>query len=65
MENEIEKHELRKSEIMEKFNEPDLTAEEIQVLSMELGELDKELEQKEMRWLELSEFAWKTKARLH
>ena len=57
LEKEIEKHELRKAEIMEKFNDPDLPADEIQSLSEELGKLNREIDEKEMRWLELSEFA--------
>ena len=57
LEKEIEKHELRKAEIMEKFNNPDLPADEIQSLSEELGKLNREIDEKEMRWLELSEFA--------
>jgi ATP-binding cassette subfamily F protein uup len=57
LEKEIEKHESRKAEILEKFNDPNLPGDEIQKLSVELGELNKELEDKEMRWLELSEIA--------
>ncbi len=57
LEKEIEKHELRKSEIMEKFNDPNLPPDDIQNLSNELGQINRDLEDKEMRWLELSEFA--------
>jgi ATP-binding cassette subfamily F protein uup len=55
LEKEIEKHESRKSEIMEKFNDPNLPSDDIQKLSNELGEINRALEEKEMRWLELSE----------
>ncbi len=57
LEKEIEKHELRKAEIMEKFNDPNLPSDDIQKLSNELGEINRTLEDKEMRWLELSELA--------
>ena len=57
LEKEIEKHEVRKSEIMELFNDSSLSGEEIQKLSIELGELNHAIEDKEMRWLELSEYA--------
>lgn len=57
LEKEIEQHESRKAEIMQKFNDPNLSADEIQKLSSELGEINRHLEEKEMRWLELSEMA--------
>jgi ABC transport system ATP-binding/permease protein len=57
LEKEIEKHEARKSGIMEKFDDPNLSPDEIQKLSKELGEINNTLEEKEMRWLELSELA--------
>jgi ATP-binding cassette subfamily F protein uup len=57
LEKEIEKHESRKSEIMEKFNDPNLPPDQIQELSNELGQINRDLEEKEMRWLELSELA--------
>jgi ATP-binding cassette subfamily F protein uup len=57
LEKEIEKHESRKAEIMEKFNDANLPPDEIQKLSNELGKINQELEEKEMRWLELSEMA--------
>jgi hypothetical protein len=34
-----------------------LTVEEIQKLSIELGEIKNEVEEKELRWLELAELA--------
>ncbi|MEM9824763.1 MAG: ABC transporter C-terminal domain-containing protein, partial [Bacteroidota bacterium] len=57
LEKEIEKLEKRKGEIMEQFNQPDLTPEKIEELSIELGNLNKTMEEKEMRWLELGELA--------
>jgi ATP-binding cassette subfamily F protein uup len=49
--------EEKKEKITEQFNNPDLTAEEIQKLSIELGEVKNEIEEKEMRWMELAELA--------
>ncbi|MEL6863428.1 MAG: ABC-F family ATP-binding cassette domain-containing protein, partial [Bacteroidota bacterium] len=57
LEKEIEKLEVKKAAIVEQFNNPDLSSEEIQKLSIDLGELNKKLEEKEMRWLELGELA--------
>ena len=56
LEKEIEKLEKRKSEIEQIFLDTSLSSEEIQKLSIELGEIRNEIETKEMRWLELSEF---------
>ena len=57
LEKEIEKLEKRKAELVESFNQPELSSEDIQKLSIELGEVEKTLEEKEMRWLELGELA--------
>ncbi len=57
LEKEIEKLETRKSEIMEQFNQAGLSSEDIEKLSIELGTLNKGIEEKEMRWLELGELA--------
>jgi len=57
LEKAIEKLESKKSEIEQAFTTGDLTNEKMTELSMELGEVRKELETKENRWLELSEFA--------
>ena len=57
LEKEIEKLEARKVAISEKFMDTSLSGDEIQKLSIELGEIDKSIEEKEMRWLELSEMA--------
>ncbi len=57
LEKEIEKLEKKKSEITEKFNDQNLSSEEIQKMSIELGEINNSIDEKEMRWLELSEIA--------
>jgi ABC transport system ATP-binding/permease protein len=57
LEKEIEKLEERKAAITEKFNDLNLSSEEIQKLSVELGQISQSIDEKEMRWLELSEFA--------
>ncbi|RLA59544.1 MAG: ABC transporter ATP-binding protein [Epsilonproteobacteria bacterium] len=57
VENQIKKLEARKSEIESKFNNPDLLADDIQTLSSELGEINSSIEEKELRWFELSELA--------
>ena len=55
LERDIAQAEKRKKEIMERFNAPGISNDEIARLSTELGKLQDELEKKEMRWLELSE----------
>ena len=57
LEKQIMVLEEKKEKITEQFNNPDLTAEEIQKLSIELGEVKNEIEEKEMRWMELAELA--------
>lgn len=57
LEKEIEKLEKRKAEITEKFNDASLSSEDIQKMSIELGEINNSIDEKEMRWLELSEMA--------
>ncbi len=52
---EIEKLEAKKSAVIEKFNNPDLDADEISSLSKELAELKEVIEAKEEQWLELAE----------
>jgi len=56
LEKEIAKLEKKKAEIVEKFNDTTISGEEISELSIELGEIGTQIEEKEMRWLELSEF---------
>ena len=57
LEKEIEKLEEKKKEITEKFNDPNLSSDEIQKLSIELGKINQSIDEKELRWLELSEFS--------
>ncbi len=52
----ISQLEKRKKEIMEAFNDTSLSGEQIEKLSIELGEVGNQLEEQEMIWLELSEF---------
>lgn len=57
LEKEIEKLEQQKSIITEKFNDTlSLTPKDIEKLSLELSAIQEQLETKEMRWLELSEW---------
>ncbi|MCC6463189.1 MAG: ABC-F family ATP-binding cassette domain-containing protein, partial [Saprospiraceae bacterium] len=55
LEKDIAKMESRKAEIMTRFNATDLSADEAAKLSTELGALQNDLDEKEMRWLELAE----------
>jgi ATP-binding cassette subfamily F protein uup len=55
LEKEIEKLEEKKVEITKKFDDPDLGHEEIMKWSAELEKLQQQLEEKEMRWMELVE----------
>lgn len=57
LEKEIEKLEQRKLEISEQFNDPSLSGAQIQKLSIEIGEVNEQLEEKELRWMELAELA--------
>ncbi|MCB0663125.1 MAG: ABC-F family ATP-binding cassette domain-containing protein [Saprospiraceae bacterium] len=57
LEKEMEKLEERKSSIYEQFNDPSLSSEQIEELSKEVGQIQKDLEDKEMRWMELAEYA--------
>ena len=54
--NEIEKLEKEKKDIEGKFVEGNLSGEEISKLSQRLGEINKDIDDKESRWLELAEF---------
>ena len=56
LERDIEKLEQQKATLTEKFNDVSkLSAKDIEKLSLELSEVQNQLEIKEMRWLELSE----------
>lgn len=57
LESKINKLENRKAEITDKFNDTQLSMEDIGKLSKELQEVNDELEEKEMRWMELAELA--------
>lgn len=57
LEAEIEKLETRKTEIHDSFASGTLEGEKMEELSIELAEVQKEIEAKTDRWLELSEFA--------
>jgi len=57
IENQLKKFETRRSEIENLFNSTDLSADDIQSLSTELGEVNSSIEEKESRWFELSELA--------
>ncbi len=55
VEKELEDLENRKTEIAEEFETAVSDAEKLEALSREMKELNENLEEKEMRWLELSE----------
>ena len=55
LEKEISALEHRKKDILDRFNAADLGADEASKLSNELGALQKTLDDKETRWLELAE----------
>lgn len=55
LEKDIEKLEKRKKEILQSFNEADLSPEKAASLSKELGTIQEDLDTKEMRWLELED----------
>ncbi|MEM1123213.1 MAG: ABC-F family ATP-binding cassette domain-containing protein, partial [Bacteroidota bacterium] len=57
LEKQIEKLEEQKAVITEKFNDTNISAEDIEKFSKELGEVTEALEEKEMRWMELAELA--------
>ncbi len=55
LEKEMSTLEQRKKQILARFNASDLGADEAGKLSTELGQVQENLDTKEMRWLELSE----------
>jgi len=57
LEKQIEKLEEKKAKITEKFNDTNISTEDIEKFSKELGEVTEELEEKEMRWMELADLA--------
>lgn len=57
LEKQIEKLEEKKAVITEKFNDTNISPADIEKYSKELGEINEELEEKEMRWMELADLA--------
>ncbi|MFZ4477439.1 MAG: ABC-F family ATP-binding cassette domain-containing protein [Saprospiraceae bacterium] len=57
LEREIAQCEQKKTEILQKFDAPDLSAADAAALSLELGKIQESMEMKELRWLELAERA--------
>ena len=57
LELDIKKIEIQKKEIQNNFIKDNLSAKEIENLSIELGLLEKELDSKTQRWFELSEIS--------
>jgi ABC transport system ATP-binding/permease protein len=57
LEKEIPALEAEKKEVTEKLNSGTLPFETLQQLSLRIGEIEQLLEEKELRWLELSEYA--------
>ncbi len=57
LEKEITKLERKKEELIQKFNDTNLTLEDIEKYSKELDEVKTIIEEKEERWMELAELA--------
>ncbi len=57
LEKKILKLEEKKAELTEQFNDTSLSAEQITDLSKELSDVNDELEELELRWMELAEMA--------
>ncbi len=55
LEKKIEQLEEKKEKISAQFDNPKLTSEEIEKLSIQIGAINEELEEKEMAWMELAE----------
>ena len=55
LERQVAKLEEKKKTLQAKFNDATLTPERIQALSIELGQVENDLEEREMAWLELAE----------
>jgi len=57
LEKQISKLEERKAELSVQFNRTDLSPEDIEKLSREFNDINNEIEEKELRWMELAEMA--------
>jgi ABC transport system ATP-binding/permease protein len=57
LEKEIAQLEAERRQLEEQLSNPDLPFDKLQLYSKRIGEITKSAEQKELRWLELSEFA--------
>lgn len=57
IEKEIQKLEEKKTQVADQFNRTDLTPDEIKKFSQEINQLTGQIEEKEMRWMELAELA--------
>ncbi len=57
IEKEIQKLEEKKAQVADQFNRTDLTPDEIKKYSQEINQLTGQIEEKEMRWMELAELA--------
>jgi ATP-binding cassette subfamily F protein uup len=57
IEKEIQKLEEKKAQVADQFNRMDLTPDEIKKFSQEINQLTGQIEEKEMRWMELAELA--------
>jgi ABC transport system ATP-binding/permease protein len=55
LERDIASLEERKTKIMAQFEDSSLAADQMQKLSLELGKVQEDLEEKELRWLELAD----------
>ena len=55
LEKEIQKLEEKKATVSDQFNSTDLTPDRIRELSIELNQLSAQIEEKELRWMELAE----------
>lgn len=58
VERKMEKLEEQKAKISEQFSDASLTPEQITDLSKQIGAINDELEEVEMRWMELAEKSW-------
>ena len=57
LEKEIQKLEEKKAQVADQFNRTDLTPDDIKKFSQEINQLTGQIEEKEMRWMELAELA--------